>query len=258
MEHVLAVVGDPVSHSLSPVMHRAALAWAGFSGTYDAIRCDPGEFRDLILTVRNGEYTGLNVTMPHKEAAYDLIDVADSIAATSGSVNTLKMKDGKLLGTSTDTTAMSTILETLGESDSPILVLGSGGAAAAVLASGGGRFALSARNRSRAEDLVARFGDVDIEVLPFGAGLAGAIVVNATPLGMNGELLPGGIIDGAVALIDLPYGPTPTPAVRQAQEMGLNVFDGFRFLALQAAASFGWWTGDNVPVEVFEDAARNG
>lgn len=258
MKHVLAVAGNPVSLSLSPVMHRAALAWSGLTGTYDAIECDGRQFIEVVHALRRGEYTGLNVTMPHKSLAGDLVDRFDQATEVSGSVNTLKMDGGALLGISTDTTAMAMILKELALPDAPVLVLGSGGAAAAMLAAGSGRFAVSSRDDRKARDLAARFPDIDVAVVPFGVGVEGSVVVNATPLGMKGEAIPSGIIENARALIDLPYGARPTPAVVRGSEMGIEVFDGFRFLALQAAASFAWWTGDNVPVEVFEDAARNG
>jgi len=94
-------------------------------------------------------------------------------------------------------------------------------------------------------------------VLPWGTGWAGAVVVNATPLGMEGESLPGGILDGAVGLIDMAYGAEPTPAVEHARRRGIPVADGLDVLVAQAAISFTWWTGVPAPIEVMRAAARN-
>ncbi len=256
MRHVLAVAGTPISHSRSPAMHRAALDWSGLEGTYDAIQCDGRQFAELVQSLRRGDYTGLNVTMPHKRLAGQLADSLDTAGLVSGSVNTLRMEGNELLGVSTDARATVRVLDELGLPDAPVLVLGSGGAAAAVLAAGGTRCVLTARDQQRARDLAALFSKVS--VVPFGTTIEGAIVVNATTLGMAGESIPEGILNDATALIDLPYADRQTPAVQRGRELGIQVVDGIRFLAIQAAASFEWWTGDNVPVEVFEEAARNG
>ena len=95
-------------------------------------------------------------------------------------------------------------------------------------------------------------------MLPFGETVPGAIVVNATPLGMNGEFLPAGLVEAASGLVDLAYGRVDPPSTVRARELGLAVVDGIEFLALQAGQSFTWWTGLQAPMEVMLEAAKNG
>ena len=95
-------------------------------------------------------------------------------------------------------------------------------------------------------------------IVLFGVAVPGAIVVNATPLGMRGEALPGTLIQDAAGLVDLAYGPRVTPATALARESGLPVVDGLEFLTLQAAESFTWWTGVEAPYPAMLAAARNG
>jgi shikimate dehydrogenase len=115
---------------------------------------------------------------------------------------------------------------------------------------------LAARNEGRARALVERIG-IDAGVVPFGAGVTGAVVINATPLGMNGEILPERVLGVASGIIDLAYGQNETPTVAQAAAKGLPLMDGVEFLVLQAAASFEWWLGRPAPIEVMVAAARN-
>jgi shikimate dehydrogenase len=135
-------------------------------------------------------------------------------------------------------------------------VLGAGGAAAAVLVGAPERaLYVAARDPDRARALVESIG-VAAEVVSFGSGVAGALVINATPLGMGGEALPGGVVGPASGIIDLAYGYDETATVGIGRAAGLPVMDGVEFLVLQAAASFEWWLGRPAPLEVMAEAAR--
>jgi shikimate dehydrogenase len=136
-------------------------------------------------------------------------------------------------------------------------VVGAGGPAAALVVGAADReLYLASRNQGRATSLLARIG-VEAGVVPFGTGVAGAVVVNATPLGMAGEAIPAPVTGVASGLIDLAYGQEETRAVNWANATGLPVMDGIEFLVLQAAASFEWWTGLSAPLDVMVAAARN-
>ncbi len=140
---------------------------------------------------------------------------------------------------------------------SPILILGAGGAAAAAIIGAAGRVVyVAARDMQRAMALIERIGSRG-GVVPLGVGVSGALVVNATPLGMGGERLPDAITTTASGIIDLPYGPSETLTVTGARATGLPYMDGVEFLVLQAAASFEWWTGVPAPIDVMVQAARN-
>jgi shikimate dehydrogenase len=115
---------------------------------------------------------------------------------------------------------------------------------------------VAARDIQRASALVEKIGR-GAEVVPFGVGVSGALLVNATPLGKGGTSLPDAVTMTASGVIDLAYGANETPTIAGARAIGLPFMDGVEFLVLQAAASFEWWTGVIAPVEVMAQAARN-
>ena len=245
-----AVLGDPVSHSRSPVIHQEALRLSGLKGEFLAIKADEKRLITALDELRAGMFDGLNVTMPLKEAAADL-------AGESGAINTLRYRDPRIEGISTDAEAFKEILrvESLGALDT-VLILGAGGSAiSAVAAIKDKHIYLSGRNPSRVSEIV-RSND-GVMAVPWEAAVAGAIVINCTPIGMRSEDLPTAIVDVAGALIDLPYGPIRTPSVAKALRAGLPVVDGYEFLARQAAASFEWWTGVVVDFKLLAEIARN-
>lgn len=252
-----AVLGDPIGHSRSPAIHQAAMRHLGINGDYEARRAGPTELARAVAEIRYGSLHGINVTMPLKHDAARLADTLSPEAAKSGSVNTMGLDGGSVEGHSTDVVAARVaVSDGRFESSAPILILGSGGAAAAVLAGTAGRVVyLSSRNLERAAALADRVG-VEVGLIPFGTGVAGALLVNATPLGMEGESMPGEALPAASGVIDLVYGVGPTPTISAAEESRLPVMDGIEFLVLQAAASFEWWTGRPAPMEVMLRAAK--
>jgi shikimate dehydrogenase len=229
----------------------------GIDGHYEARRAGPEELGRAVAEMRAGSLQGVNVTMPLKEEAARLSDLLTPEAATSGSVNTMRPGAETIEGHSTDVVAVrAAVSDRRFESSAPILILGSGGAASAALAGSAGRVVyLSSRNLERAASMADRVG-VEAGLVRFGTGVAGALLLNATPLGMRGESLPAEVLGAASGLIDLVYGDGPTPARSAADELTLPVMDGIEFLVLQAAASFEWWTGRPAPIEVMLKAAR--
>ena len=253
----LAVLGDPISHSRSPAIHTAAMLHLGIEGSYEARRAGPAELAEAVDDLREGRLHGFNVTMPLKREAARAAGTLTVEAEASGSVNSLRLRDGVVEGHSTDVIASTMALsDPRFHRGAPILVLGSGGASAAVLAGARDRLAyVAARDPTRTDSLVG-LTRPPATVIGFGIPVAGALVVNATPLGMKGESLPRGIVEVAMGLVDLAYGGEPTPAVHQAGQSGVPVLDGVEFLVLQAAASFEWWTGVQAPFEVMLERAR--
>lgn len=253
----LALLGDPVAHSRSPAIHAAALRLTGLRGEYRAIRADESILRQAVEDLRTGALTGLNITMPLKAAGAALADEMTALARVAGSVNTLRSVGGLVKAHSTDAVAFEELYDDQRfPSGAPILVLGSGSTARAALAVIGSRQAyVSARSSQGSENLASLHGVEGI--IPWGEGLAGSLVVNATPLGMNGEPLPPAVIATAAGLIDLPYGAIPTPSSAGAMANGLPLADGVEFLARQARASFLWWTGEAVDLNDLVEAARN-
>jgi shikimate dehydrogenase len=238
-----ALLGNPVAHSRSPRIHETLLQLAGLDGGYETIQADEKVLAEAISGLRRGSWQGLNVTMPLKAAAARSADALSPQARRSGSVNTLLVNRSGVYGDSTDSTAFRELMHQPRFSDvSSMLVLGAGGTAAAVLAAADTRQPtyVAARRLDQAHHLTVQLGG---ETVTWGAAVAGALVVNTTPLGMSGETLPDGVLDVASGLIDLPYAAVPTPAVTMASGLGIPWADGHEFLLRQAMASFAMWTG---------------
>ena len=252
----LVLLGDPVEHSRSPAIHTAALQAAGIEGSYVARRVDRAGVVTAVAEIRYGTLDGANVTMPHKEAAFSLVDRVSEEALRAGAVNTIAHHDGMAVGDNTDIVGLRSVWAAITlPGEAPILILGSGGAAAAALvALGEQQVAIAARSPESARALLRRTR-VGGDVVEWGTAIEGAVVVNATPIGMAGESLPAGIIEAATGLVDLPYATAATPAVAAAEERGLPFADGRDMLLAQAAASFELWAGVPAPLEAMRAAA---
>ena len=250
-----AVLGDPIQHSRSPELHGAMLRIAGLKGDYQRILANHEVLERSIDELRSGGWDGLNVTMPLKEEAARLSDDLEPHAARAGSVNTLVRAGATIVGHSTDCLAFRELLTDRFDGVGSVLVLGSGGSAAAALSSisDPSQVYLSARNETRAEELAGRLGG---SVLGWGTAVAGALVINATPLGIGGGSVPGEVLGVASALIDLPYGSHPTSSARFADENGIDLVDGHEFLMRQAIGSFALWTGVHVTLGELAGAIR--
>lgn len=253
----LAVLGSPVSHSLSPVMHEAGLEALGLEGSYVAIDVDEAGMARQAERIRQASLTGANITMPHKRIAAELADDLTATARRAGAVNTWFLVDGLLAGDLTDVPGVREVIVRRSLPTSSILILGSGGAAAAALVACDGRTVkLSARSEQKARELVEEV-QVEAEVVPWGTAEPGAMILNATPIGMRGEHLPEVVISAASGLFDMTYGSGPSPALRNARLRGLPTADGIDLLAAQAEESFRIWTGSAPPKGLFERVARN-
>jgi shikimate dehydrogenase len=245
----LVLLGDPVRHSLSPTIQNAALAAASLVGSYEARTVDEAGLRGAFLEIRSGALDGANVTMPHKHRAALLCDRLEPLAQRTGAVNTLVRVGSEVIGHNTD---IAGILGAWAENGLPVgrtvHVLGAGGAAAAaLLAFEHGDVIVSARRQSAGMRLADSVG-VSVDEVPWGSAVPGAVVVNATPLGMHGESLPEGVLTSATGLLDMAYGPAPTPAVLEMRARNLPAADGSDMLLAQGAASFRLWTGRSASV----------
>lgn len=251
----LALVGDPIAHSRSPAIHNAALAACGIEGRYDARRTTPDQVAGIVEELRVGFLDGVNATMPLKRAIAEAADRADADVARVGVANTLHRVGRDVVAANTDVGGIRLAWQAAGlPDDAPVLLLGSGGAAAAaLLALEGKKVRIHSRTPAAALSLIERL-DVMAEFVEFPVGKA-AVVVNATPVGMDGESLPDHVIEGAVGVLDMAYGDTITPLTRRARDGGLPVADGIEMLVWQASLSFTIWTGLEAPISVMRHAA---
>ena len=253
----LAIFGSPVEHSLSPAMHRAAFAHVGLEGDYLTRDVDENGFLEGVAEIRVGDLDGANVTMPFKILAHNVSDAVSPRAARVGAVNTLSVSRGQLTGDNTDVDGVAYAFKEakLPEMD-PVVILGAGGAAAAALAALAHReLYVVARRPEQARSVVVRLGS-DAAVIPWDEAVPGGVIVNATSLGMGGELLPDWALAAATGLLDMAYGDAPTRSVAALRGDGVPVADGLDMLVGQAIGCFRIWTGQEVRPVVFRSAAE--
>jgi len=245
------VVGRPVGHSLSPLIHAAWLETAGLDGAYHAFEVEPEGFDAFIAARRGGPLVGLNVTAPHKERALALADTADAAARAAGAANLLLFTpDGRVGARNTDGLGLLAALAEqapgLQLRGARVVLLGAGGAArsAAVTLRGAGAAEVRIVNRtlSRASTLAAETGAASFAWADLPAALAAAdALVNATTLGREGgeplDIALDGLRPGA-AVMDMVYRPLETPLLRQARARGFVPVDGLAMLIGQARPSF--------------------
>ena len=277
--HLVGVIGSPIAHSLSPLLHNAAFAALGLEGSWHsrAIEVPPGQAAAALAAMRRADITGLSVTMPHKADVAALVDECNEVARRLGAVNCIVNRDGQLLGTNTDGQGFVASLAR-GADFTPAgrrcLVVGAGGAARAVVLAlaeaGASQVAVLNRTPERAataatlagavgsvvsageaaRDEAVRFADLVVNATPF--GMAGASPEGATPWLVAPELLRAGQVAA-----DLVYVPRPTPWLEGAAAAGAIPVDGLGMLVHQAAAQLVLWTGQPAPVEAMWQAAES-
>lgn len=264
----LAILGDPVSHSLSPAMHEAALAQSGITGSYRRIRVSRANLPTIVGQLKRKEYHGFNVTLPHKEAILQLLSGADETATTIGAANTVVSDGGALRGHNTDASGLRRVLAENGvAAGAQAMILGAGGAARAclhVLLSQGWSVTVANRGADRAKPFASRATVIELaDVAAVQRALEGAtLLVNATPVGMNRpEESPIGDrirLPSCLTVIDLVYVPLHTRLLEDARRAECRTVDGLALLAAQASDSFEIWTGIRLPDSFFRDAAMEG
>ena len=248
----LVLLGNPVSHSLSPTFQNAALRAAKIPLVYEALEVSERQLRAKLRDLKKVSAAG-NVTIPHKVAMYERCDELTDLAARVGAVNMFWFESGRLHGDNTDVGGFDVAARALlgGEpAGARVVLLGAGGAAAAVLAAieewTGATVSIIARNAERAEALVRRFPDVARIETSAGRAVAEAtLVVNATPIGQREveQPLDVSLISRPTAVMDLVYMRGGTPWVRAARAKGNRAADGLTMLLEQGALSFQRWFG---------------
>jgi shikimate dehydrogenase len=265
---VVGVIGDPVSHTRSPAIFNAAFAAAGLDWVYVAFPARAGEGTHAVHAARTLGLAGLNVTMPHKADAAWACDELTPDASVLGSVNVVTVTDaGRLIGDSTDGAGFVRAVHDRGfePAGRQALVLGAGGAGRSIalaLAAEGAQVTIAARRLDAAESAAGLIagrglaaGAARLELVDPGAY---ALVVNATPLGMQGEDGPvdTGRLHPGQLVVDTVYHPAETPFLAAARERGATTSNGLGMLVHQAALAFTRWTGVEPPTPVMLAAAE--
>ncbi|HET6165545.1 MAG TPA: shikimate dehydrogenase [Marmoricola sp.] len=259
-----AVLGSPIAHSLSPVLHRAAYAELGLDWTYDAIEVDESGLAGFLAGLGDG-WRGLSLTMPLKRVVVPLLQDLDPWAAASGAANTVVLEDGRRHGHNTDVPgAVNALTERVAGPLASAVVLGGGATAASVLLAlsevGCSKARLLVRNPARAVDTLAaldRHGrGPQISVGRLGESLGVAdVLVSTIPVEAQGPDLVA-VAAGAAVVFDVLYDPWPTPLADAAAAHGRTVISGLDLLVHQAALQVRLMTGSDVPVAVLRSAGE--
>ena len=267
------VIGDPIEHSLSPILHNAAFNSLKLDYAFLAFKVKPAEVGNAISGMRALGIVGLNVTMPHKKSVISHLDEIDQTAKFLSAVNTIHNKNGKLFGFNTDGVGALKALKENGVNPAgkKVLLLGSGGAARAIayaLAKEADELVVLNRTVEQAKELASLLNrtfskKVVADSLTPSAiqeNLRGCdILVNATSVGMkpnaNQSVIAPEWLKPNLAVMDIVYNPIETKLAKDAKSAGAKVVSGVEMLIYQGAASFEIWTGKSAPVEVMRKAA---
>lgn len=266
---IFGILGDPVSHSLSPVMQNAAFAAMGMDAVYVPYHVRPGDLPEAVAGLRSLGVKGVNVTVPHKEAVCSCLDRIDPLALRIGAVNTVVCRERELIGYNTDGTGFLRSIQEdlqLAPSGKRILLLGAGGACRAaleVLAAGGATWiGVANRTEERAARLCIEFAHLhpgtSFAAFPLRAGELAQVaarvdlLVNTSAVGLGGEgfeEIPWNALPQGASVYDMVYSRTPggTPLLQTARIRGHRGADGLGMLAGQGEEAFFLWTGERPP-----------
>jgi shikimate dehydrogenase len=254
----------PAKHSLSPAMHNAALKSLGIAARYEARDVPPESLTVEFAALRNSSLWGVNLSIPHKEAALELVDSMSVEARAMGAINTVVNRGDVLHGLNTDAPGfMAALLEAgCNPSKLQVMVLGAGGAARGVcwaLQQSGANVSLWNRSPARARQLCDEFGlnlvsDAELEAHV----RTSSLLVNTTSVGLDNPLespLPTGALPNSGWVCDIVYRPLETKLLKEARARGLTGIDGLGMLVHQGALALKAWTGRDAPVNIMRIAA---
>jgi shikimate dehydrogenase len=278
----LGVLGDPVAHSLSPEMQNAVLGACEIAAQYARFHIRPNELRSALRIFRNLDFLGVNLTVPHKIAGFGQIDEADKSASPIGAVNTIRVRDKKLVGSNTDGEGFLRAVRSefsVDLRDLRVLIIGAGGGTGRAIAwqcalENCERLVLVNRTLEKANALAERLRSFFMEARVLGPAarleavaweeplmrmqLADIdLIVNATPLGMNPSdptPIPGRLIAPHHMVFDCIYGPSKTALLRAAEQAGARSANGISMLLHQGALSFSIWFDREPPIDAMRKA----
>ncbi len=266
----VVLIGHPVAHSLSGAMQQAAFDSVGIDATYELWDRSPMELPDAIESLRDDDFLGANITIPHKERVVPMIDRSTDDAHVTGAVNTITREGKRLIGHNTDVPGFKVALDQLvGKQKMPrqAVVLGAGGGARAVvyglITEGFQRIVVFNRHLHRAEGMVKHFGrsaaHMELRAMPWHESVIESelaktrVLVNATSIGLTTDEspVPAEVLHADLLVLDLIY--ARTTLLRDAMAAGASVADGELMLLHQGAAAFTLWTGQPAPLELMQE-----
>ena len=275
----IALIGNPTSHSLSPIMQNAALQYLGLDLIYIAIPCRNEDLKIVLNSLKKINCKGLNITIPFKEKVFDLCSDISPIANKLKAINTLKLNaEGEWSATNTDVEGFTYPLKNLNLTNKKSIVLGSGGAARSVIQGlinlNFSTISVVSRNKTSLDGLIKNFANqIKIQGLLHNDNRAqnfikeADLIVNTTPVGMKidtnetNELPYGEIfwrsLNEKTIVYDLIYNPAPTDLLKFSAKRGCMTIDGLQMLIAQGMRSLSFWTdGLEVPFHIMNDALK--
>ena len=264
--HHFLVIGNPISHSLSPLMHQTALDYHKLKAHYHAVELFSDDISDFISWVNRDSFLGCNITIPYKQLFFDVVDRVDPFAESVGVLNTIAKQDGELVGYNTDVHGFLTPLEPYREEldGNTAIVFGTGGASKAVLSGlktiGISRVILVTRNMGSRPNAELPYGEVHVQYADYSQWTAfvedASLIINSTPLGMNPNEDKSPVAKNESHLLrdkicyDLVYNPLDTTFLRYARDAGAVTIHGLHMLIHQGDQSFKIWTGKSFPLDL--------
>jgi len=260
--HHYLVIGSPVAHSLSPVMHNAALHFYGFKASYHAVEVGMDELGAFTSWMKKDSFQGCNITIPYKRTLMEIVDQIDPAAKEIGAINTITKKNNRLIGSNTDAIGFKEPLHKYSDiiEGSRAIVFGTGGASNAVVQ------ALTQMN-CKEIILISRNPAVKPEADIFkncrvtgydrwtAFAVEASLIINATPLGMEPDVNSSPVRDGEISYLsgsicyDLVYRPVKTKFLEQAESAGTEKIGAIEMLLYQGSESFRLWTGKPFPID---------
>ena len=274
----LALIGNPVSHSLSPIMQNAAIQYLGLDLIYLAIPCKNEDLEIVVNSLKKMNCKGLNITIPFKQRLFEMCSEISPVAKKVKAINTLKLIDNKdWFATNTDIDGFIYPLKNINLVKKSAIILGSGGAARSVIQGlielKLSKITIISRKENSLKELISNFkNEIEIKgLLSTNTEINNLIqetdlIINTTPVGMsnttNEDVIPFGqnfwnSINSKTIVYDLIYNPSPTPFLKFCDKKGCMTIDGTQMLIAQGAKSLSLWTnGLDVPFEVMHDALK--
>ena len=253
------IIGNPVRHSLSPILHNGVFRRRGINAVYLAFEVK--NLREAVSGIKGLGIRGVSITLPFKIEIIPFLDEVERMAGKIKAVNTILNKEGRLIGYNTDWLgAMESLEEKVSLKGKKVLLLGAGGSARAIsvgLIERGCQVTIFNRSQKKAEDLARELGCVHLPLLSM-EGLDAEVVINATSVGMfpreSESLLPKEFLTRGMTVMDIAYQPLRTKFLREADELGCVTIDGLEMLSRQGAAQLEIWTGKRPELmEIKED-----
>lgn len=255
------VFGDPVSHSLSPLIHNAAFAHIGYDAAYLAFRIK--DIRAAVSAMKALSMKGASITIPHKIPVMEYLDEIDDMARNIGAVNTIINRDGRLSGYNSDWLgAMRALKEKTEICGKSVGIIGAGGAARAIgfgIRKEGGKTVIINRSVNKGESLAK---DIGAEFIPLSEISTSdcRIIINTTPIGMTPNIdatpIPKEMLHKNMMVMDIVYNPLKTRLLKESEEQGCTIIDGLSMFIYQGAFQSELWTGKPAPVELMREVVK--